>query len=139
MRTIYFYSFLSLIFLSGCSVYKASQNEGVQLKDFKGCTTRSCLLGQGFKKVDTRKQKNGDIIESYRAPAAKSGATYGRAAGHAVLDVMTLGLWEVVGTPVEGALSENRGFWTVKVTYSKNKDESIKAMTIYAPNGHQAK
>jgi hypothetical protein len=30
----------------------------------------------------------------------------GRAAGHAVMDVLTLGFWEIVGTPIEGVQGE---------------------------------
>ena len=30
----------------------------------------------------------------------------GRAIGHSVMDVLTLGLWEVVGTPIEGVQGE---------------------------------
>ncbi len=39
----------------------------------------------------------------------------GRAMGHAAMDVLTLGIWEVVGTPVEGSQGDKyRAF----VTYS---------------------
>jgi len=32
----------------------------------------------------------------------------GRAIGHGVMDVLTLGIWEVVGTPIEGFQGEKR-------------------------------
>lgn len=32
----------------------------------------------------------------------------GRAAGHAVMDLLTLGLWEIIGTPVEAAQGDKR-------------------------------
>ena len=41
----------------------------------------------------------------------------GRAVGHGVMDVLTLGLWEVVGTPIEGFQGETR---QLTVTYDKN-------------------
>jgi hypothetical protein len=44
----------------------------------------------------------------------------GRAVGHAVLDVVTLGIWEVVGTPVEAT---NQGQKIqVYVRYDQNED-----------------
>lgn len=41
----------------------------------------------------------------------------GRAAGHAALDILTLGLWELVGTPIEGAASDELA---VTVDYDRN-------------------
>jgi hypothetical protein len=39
----------------------------------------------------------------------------GRAMGHAAMDVLTLGLWEIVGTPVEGVQGEQ---YQAVVTYA---------------------
>ena len=41
----------------------------------------------------------------------------GRAAGHAVLDVLTLGLWEIAGTPIEGVQGEK---YTATIEYDEN-------------------
>jgi hypothetical protein len=41
----------------------------------------------------------------------------GRAAGHAATDVLTLGVWELVGTPIEGVAGEK---FTVTVWYDQN-------------------
>ena len=41
----------------------------------------------------------------------------GRAAGHAVMDVLTLGIWEVVGTPIEGVQGEK---YTATIEYDEN-------------------
>ena len=48
------------------------------------------------------------------------------AAGHGVMDVATLGLWEVVGTPSEGMSQKNEKM--VKVIY--NKDETAKQIIV---------
>src|SRR5918996_4400623 len=40
----------------------------------------------------------------------------GRAVGHAVMDVLTLGLWEVVGTPIEAFQGQTR---RVAITYDR--------------------
>lgn len=75
--------------------------------------------------VDRHTEKNGKYIETYRAKAGKSGFNYVRAAGHGALDVLTLGLWEVAGTPVEGAISNNRGYITARVTYTQKESDKI--------------
>jgi hypothetical protein len=41
----------------------------------------------------------------------------GRAAGHAVMDVLTLGIWEIVGTPIEGVQGEK---YTATIVYDEN-------------------
>ena len=38
----------------------------------------------------------------------------GRAVGHAVMDVLTLGAWEIIGTPIEGFTGET---FTLSVSY----------------------
>lgn len=48
------------------------------------------------------------------------------AAGHGVMDVATLGLWEVVGTPSEGMSQKNEKM--VKVIY--NKDDTAKQIIV---------
>ena len=40
----------------------------------------------------------------------------GRAIGHGVMDVLTLGLWEVVGTPIEGVQGET---YHATITYDR--------------------
>ncbi|MFN7662345.1 MAG: hypothetical protein ACK5PQ_01270 [Alphaproteobacteria bacterium] len=131
--------FIICLPLSGCSVYKAADNQGVDLHDIEKCNTRSCLLSQGLKIIDSRKTPEGQFNETYQGLARKSGVNYLRAGGHAVLDVFTLGLWEVVGTPVEGAISNNRGFWVVRAKYADDMSETVQSMSIYAPNGKQVK
>jgi hypothetical protein len=41
----------------------------------------------------------------------------GRAIGHGVMDVLTLGLWEIVGTPIEGVQGET---YHATVTYDRS-------------------
>ena len=44
----------------------------------------------------------------------------GRAIGHGVMDVLTLGLWEVVGTPIEGVQGE-----TYHATITYDQDDKV--------------
>ncbi|WP_375358747.1 hypothetical protein [Candidatus Tisiphia endosymbiont of Neophilaenus lineatus] len=71
--------------------------------------------------------------------ARKSGLNYLRAVGHGVLDVMTLGVWEVAGTPVEGAISNNRGYITARVTYPYKEVDQFEKIEIYDANGKKVK
>jgi hypothetical protein len=123
--------------LPSCSVYKAASNEGVSVSDVNKCKTRGCLLSHGMEIIDRHEEKNGNYLETYKAVARKSGVNYARAAGHGALDVMTLGLWEVVGTPVEGAISNNRGYIIFKATYQYKGAEKIEKAEIYDANGNK--
>ena len=48
----------------------------------------------------------------------------GRAAGHAVMDVLTLGIWEIIGTPIEGVAGET---FTLSIQY--DKEEKVTKVT----------
>ena len=61
------------IFLSACSVYKASENDGVSVSDIRKCDSKMCFLAHGMKVVDHKQEKNGQYTEIYRAIAKKSG------------------------------------------------------------------
>jgi hypothetical protein len=55
----------------------------------------------------------------------------GRAAGHAVMDLLTLGLWEVVGTPIEGFTGDE---FAITVEY----DKSDKVTKVITSPGHSS-
>jgi hypothetical protein len=131
--------FLFLFVLSGCSVYRAAQNDGVAVSDIKRCTTQICFLSHGMKVIDHHTDKNGHDVEIYRAVARKSGLNYVRSAGNAALDVATIGLWEIAATPIEGALSNNRGFVTAKIIYANKDDDKILSIEIFDAKGKQIK
>ena len=38
---------------------------------------------------------------------------------HGLLDVWTLGIWEVIGTPMEGYMNQSE-YFTIRVTYDAN-------------------
>jgi hypothetical protein len=123
------------IFLSSCSVYKAASNEGITVSDINKCKTKGCFLSHGMDILDRHQEDNGKYIETYRAIARKSGLNYLRAAGHGVLDVATLGVWEVAGTPIEGAISNNLGYITARVVFPYKEADTIESIQIYDANG----
>lgn len=107
---------LLLVSLNNCSVGMAlSGKKTPELGAIRVGATRSDVelqLGPPIKSV-TVDNKRVDVYE-YEVGNDPSA---GRAIGHGVLDVLTFGLWEVIGTPVEGLTGEN--YW-VTVTYDAN-------------------
>jgi len=66
---------------------------------------------------------DGDRIEEYKIELGNK-PSGGRALGHLAMDVFTLGLWEIVGTPVEAMTS---GDMRLKITYRDDKIIKISA------------
>jgi hypothetical protein len=103
--------------LSGCSVGMAlsgSQNPDLgairtgatrgEIELHLGSPIRSTLL-EGGRRADVYQYEVGN------EPSA------GRAAGHAAMDVLTLGIWEIVGTPIEGVQGEK---YTATIVYDES-------------------
>ncbi len=124
--------------LSACSVYKASSNEGVDVHDIEHCRKKSCLLSHGMQRID-KKEVNGKLIELYRARRKKSDGNCIRAAGHGFLDVCTLGLWEVAGTPIENSIDDDRGYLIIQVTSKDESCDEFEKMEIYDKYGQMVK
>ena len=113
------------IIVSGCSVYMASKKEGVSIEELSQCRTRSAVLSKGAVPTKTEKNEQGEITEYYTVQA-KTWST-ARAVMHGILDVVTFGIWEVAGTPMEGAMGEKK-FYPIKVSY--DKDENVKKVEL---------
>lgn len=85
--------------LSACSVGMAARTGGVKAEEVTQCQTRDCFISQDNVEILERKDSNGRFSETYKFQLKRGSA--GRAAMHGLLDVATLGVWEVVGTPIE--------------------------------------
>lgn len=106
------------LMLGGCSVGMAARTGGVKTEEVTQCETRQCFLTQDTIEIlETASNEDGGISETYRFQLKRGSA--GRAAMHGLLDVATLGVWEVAGTPIEA---------------SKEK-KYIVITAIYAPDG----
>ncbi|MCP4346593.1 MAG: hypothetical protein GY795_13840 [Desulfobacterales bacterium] len=111
---------LLCVFLnSGCSVYMATkQPEKKNLSVLNPGTPRAHVIAELGSPVYTE-VKNGvrsdifSFIQGY-----SKGAKTGRALFHGVADVLTLGIWEAVGTPVEG-IADGKEV-RVQVIYGRN-------------------
>lgn len=109
---------MSLIVFSSCSVIMAARKEGAGMSDVQACRTRSQILCLGAILVDSKYLPSGELMELYQVPKERGSAA--RAFMHGVLDVSTLGLWEVVGTPIE-ACSNKKDYFFLRVTYDQNE------------------
>jgi hypothetical protein len=92
---------ITFLFLQGCSVGMAMS--GKEQKDtsilFPGSPRQVVIAKLGPPETST-KDKDGNYVDSYFIVKGNAPST-GRAVAHAALDLFTLGLWEVVGTPME--------------------------------------
>lgn len=111
--------------LANCSVYMAANLPPKKdLSVLEKGTPRSLILsslGQpSNSEIESGKKKD----YFYFNQGFSSGAKAGRAGAHAALDFFTLGLWEIVGTPIEILASGKR--MTIEVYYDKsNKLERL--------------
>lgn len=105
MRSIFLLVATALI-LSGCSVAMASKKKGVSIQDVMACKIKSCYVALRDTTVTDQKadETDGEYV-TYRS-LLPQGST-GRAVMHGLLDVATLGIWEVAGTPIEGHLNDD--------------------------------
>ena len=118
---------ISVLFLTSCSVFMAANKSGVSLEQLSACKIRECLLSNGATPISSKKNKSGTLVEEiYKAKKPTGSAA--RAAMHGVLDVATLGIWEVAGTPIEGTMNKDE-VYILKVLY-KDNGEDIKAIQL---------
>ena len=95
------------LLLSGCAVAMAANTRGVSMDQVAACQTRSCYLGlRDTTIVGTKTAEDGTVTETYRIMMRKG--SVGRAFMHGALDLASFGVWEAIGTPVEGALGDAR-------------------------------
>lgn len=92
-----------LVLTWSCSPYMAATQPDKKDTDlFRVGTPRSVLIAEfGLPTATEEREGKRHDIFAFRQGYSK-GAKAGRAIFHAAADVVTIGLWEVVGTPTEG-------------------------------------
>lgn len=96
----------------------AKQPDKKNVDLFRIGTPRVMLLGE-FGAPATSEIRNGKKYEIFKfVQGYSTGAKAGRALFHGAADVMTLGLWEVVGTPAEAIFSGDE--MAFEVSYDQN-------------------
>lgn len=114
---IFIYLVLSGILFSGCSVGMAMSGKTTpDLGVIKKNTTRGEVELQLGSPVKVSTMKNGHTLNIYEYEVGNDPSA-GRAAGHAVMDVLTFGIWEIIGTPIEGFQGDKR---QVQIEYDEN-------------------
>lgn len=111
--------------LASCSVIMAAKKDGTTIEKVQSCRNRSQFLALGGTVVHSERTVESELIETYQFKKEQGSAA--RALMHGVLDVSTLGLWEVIGTPVEVCMSDKTCF-SIKVYYDKN--DIVKKMEL---------
>lgn len=119
--------------LQGCSVGMAmSGKKQPELGVIRVGATRGEIELQLGSPVEIR-EDNGYRIDIYEYEIGNEPSA-GRAIGHGVMDILTLGLWEIAGTPIEGVQGEKK---RLIVTYDED-DYVIKVGTSSTPKRQRA-
>ena len=106
---------------SGCAVVMSAKKRGTSMTKVRESRTRASLLANdGVEIITTKKDEKGKLIYEDLMVEKPTGST-ARAVGHGVLDVFTLGIWEVVGTPVEGHMTK-KSSTPIRVYYDENEN-----------------
>lgn len=119
----FFFAVTVLSVNTGCSVYMAAkQPRERDLSVLSPGTPRGYVIAELGAPVWSG-EKVGEKVDVFTFTQGYStGARSARALFHGISDVFTLGLWEVISTPVEGAFSGTE--MKFEVTY--NKDDQVK-------------
>ena len=105
---------LSICLFSSCSVIMAAKKEGTSIEKVQASRSRGQILAHGATIISSDRSPTGELVEVYQFK--KENGSAARAFMHGVLDVSTLGVWEVIGTPVEVCMTDNT-FYAIKVFY----------------------
>lgn len=114
-----------LLVNSGCAVFMAAHQPGKKnMNVLAAGMPRDVVIAELGSPVHSD-EENGKKTDLFKFVQGYSDGTKAvRAVGHGVADVLTLGLWEVVGTPAEATLNGKE--LAVKVIYDdKNTVEQV--------------
>ena len=110
---------LMVSMLSGCSIYMAaSQPQAKKISLFKVGTPKSLLMAE-FGTPQAKITRKGKEYEIYAfETGSHTGVKAAKVGAYAVANVFTLGLWEVVGTPLETLIRSTD--MAYEVSFDKN-------------------
>jgi hypothetical protein len=113
-----------LVTFSGCSVFMAAKQPDAKNIDlFKVGTPRALLLAEFGLPVASEERDGKKFEISKFTNGYGAGAKAGRAVFHGAADILTLGIWEVVGTPTEGVFNGTEMAFRVRYDASDSVDE----------------
>ncbi len=114
------------IWLPACSAYMAvNQPEKKDVGVLSKGTPRVVVMAELGQPVGTivKDGKRTDIFHFHKG--SDGGWKAGRAAFHAIADVFTIGLWEIVGMPMEGVVKGDK----IRVIVLYDADNSVETVT----------
>ncbi len=121
--------------LNGCSVYMAAtQPEKKNTNVLAVGTPRSMVIAELGQPSSTEVKNNKRTDYFSFVQGYSKGAKVGRAVLHGTADVLTLGLWEVLGTPTEVVFSGDKV--TYEIVYD-NDDKVEQVIPINVPEPKQ--
>lgn len=124
IRSVMVLGLVALLFCGGCSMFMAMHGKrDANVGALSIGQDRAIVLaniGQPSKTVTTDDGRV-DVFELQRGNAPSGG----RALAHGAIDLFTLGLWEVIGTPIEAMQGES---YTLTIEYDK-QDKVKKVFT----------
>lgn len=121
--------------LNSCSVYMAAtQPEKKDTNVLAVGTPRSMVIAELGQPSSTEVKNNKRTDYFSFVQGYSKGAKAGRAVLHGAADVLTLGLWEVIGTPAEVTFSGDKVIY--EVIYDKD-DKVEKVIPINVPEPKQ--
>lgn len=105
---------------SGCSVYMSARlPEKKNLALLNAGTDRDLLIAEFGVPIYSEKLENGDKKEIYTfVQGYGKAARFGRTIWHGAADVASLGLWEIIGTPIESTFDGKKV--SVSVIFDNN-------------------
>jgi len=117
---------LLAISISGCSVFMAAkQPVKKDISLFEVGVPRTTLIAEYGAPIISE-YKNDKKLEIFKfVQGYSTGAKVGRAVFHGAADVVTLGLWELVGIPTEITFSGDEMAYLVKYDENELVDEVI--------------
>lgn len=128
--------YFALVMVRGCSVYMRAnrpvyKNVGVAQQ---GATRTMVVSELGLPEQSV--EKEGKRIDTYRVDpnAETQGTKVAVTSFHFMADALTLGAWEVVGTPFE--LASKHKLTTYEITYSA--DDKIESVNVIEPSAAPA-
>ncbi len=125
MKKIVFALILGVFVMSSCSVFMAANKSGTSVDEISQCKTRTAIIAKGAESIKMEQNEEGNLVEYYKVQKPKGSTS--RAVMHGLLDVATIGLWEVAGTPMEGAMGKKK-YYGIRVTFDEN--ENVKKMEV---------
>ena len=121
-----FAAILLIPLLSSCAVVMATKQPSLKdLTVFRPGTERDLVIAQVGPPLSTEKVEGGKKDIYTFVQGYSTGTKAARAVFHGAADVFTLGIWEAIGTPIEGAYNGKK--ITERVVY--DSDDKVKEST----------